>query len=424
MACAAWLATNITHPHDTRLAQSLSRGSVHRGLRRVFALVTFGYELELLTLQMRVLQREVSRFLVAEATSTYHAVNRGMLAPSKPAVLSEALGNGTFPLDLAAMTTVVVLRAAEERSRCTSRFAGPHGCWEARHRAALLDQLLAIADHDDDMALLADVDELASPSVVRLLRRCAPLWHASRAPDAPHKYTLQAWSVFYGVHCWPRVATWKAPHAYSVAWLRKRLRDDRPPMSAIQFLDTRADVSRPPMVRDAGWHFTSTGASALPVHIPAGRFARATDSACHAQSHSSLGHAPPCRHTPRRRILSSLACSRRPHELRRKLTTWGHANMFSESNHPGSLDLARLERCQRFCLEANAGRGQRDAPPCASRGGGGGGVGGGGGGAQGGGRDRKLPGVLLTEATLGRATLPEYLLRHRAQYPSLFQYLS
>lgn len=261
-SCARWLSTNVSTPHDTRLTRSLRRGSAHRGLRRVFALVTFGFELELLTLQMRVLQREVSRFLVAEATSTYHAVNRGSLAPSKPAVLSEALGNHTFPLDLAAMTKVVVLRAAEERLRCgKARFQGPHGCWEARHRSALLDELLAVADRGDDMALLADVDEVAAPSVVRLLRACAPLWHATRAPDAPHKYTLQAWNVFYGVQCWPRAAAWGAPHAYSVAWLRKRLRDDRPPMSAIEFLDTRADVARPPMVRDAGWHFTSTGTS-------------------------------------------------------------------------------------------------------------------------------------------------------------------
>lgn len=290
--CAAFLATNVTHhPHETRVAQSLRRGSAHRGLRRVFALVTFGYELELLTLQMRVLQREVSRYLVAEATSTYHAVNRGVLAPSKPAVLSEAIGNHTFPLDLAAMTTVVVLHAAEERSRCKARFQGPHGCWEARHRAVLLDELLAVANRDDDMALLADVDEIASPSVVRLLRRCAPLWHKSHAPDAPHKYTLQAWSLFYGVHCWPRVATWKAPHAYSVAWLRKRLRDDRPPMSPIEFLDTRADVSRPPMVRDAGWHFTSTGTSVAQGPFEPASLRTATHSACHAQSHSSLGRA-------------------------------------------------------------------------------------------------------------------------------------
>ena len=96
---------------------------------------------------------------------------------------------------------------------------------------------------------------------------------------------------------------------------------------------------------------------------------------------------------------------------RRKLTTWGHANLFAEHNHPGSLDLARLERCQRLCLQANAltrAAGSR-APPCISR--------------AGGGTDRRLPGVRLTEATLSRARLPEYLLQHRSEHPMLFRYL-
>ena len=146
-------------------------------------------------------------------------------------------------------------------------------------------------------------------------------------------------------------------------------------MTDIEFLDTRADVRRPPLVLDAAWHFTSTGA---------------------------------------------------PRELQRKLTTWGHANMFLESSHPGSLDLRRLERCQRFCLEAR-GTGMRGtpAPRCADRAAAApaapGGRGGGGGGDPR--RDRRLPGVLLNEATLRRATLPEYLLANRAAHPSLFRYL-
>ena len=70
-------------------------------------MITFGFELEMLTLHMRVMQPEVAGFLVAEATSTFQAVNQGDLTRSKPAVLSEALGNGTFPLDLARLLTVL-----------------------------------------------------------------------------------------------------------------------------------------------------------------------------------------------------------------------------------------------------------------------------------------------------------------------------
>ena len=77
-----------------------------------------------------------------------------------------------------------------------------------------------------------------------------------QALDAPHKYTLQAFNMVYGVHCWPRVATWYAPHVFSVWWLRKRMLEDVPPMTDIEFLDTRADVRRPPLILDAAWHFT------------------------------------------------------------------------------------------------------------------------------------------------------------------------
>jgi hypothetical protein len=94
--------------------------------------------------------------------------------------------------------------------------------------------------------------------------------------------------------------------------------------------------------------------------------------------------------------------------------------MFAEEKHPGSLDLRRLERCQRHCLEAGAppgwraprgaaGVGGSRAPPCFGR--------------TGGGTDTRLPGVLLTEATLHRAHLPEFLLQHRAEYESLFRYV-
>ena len=59
----------------------------------------------------------------------------------------------------------------------------------------LLELLFAVAK-DDDLALLADVDEIASPDVVHMLRRCAVLQSAA-APEAPHKLTLQACSPLY-----------------------------------------------------------------------------------------------------------------------------------------------------------------------------------------------------------------------------------
>ena len=73
-ACSRWLARNVSKPRNSSWVAALRRVSPHRVRRRVFALITFGYELEMLTLHMRVLQPEVTRFLVAEATSTYDAI--------------------------------------------------------------------------------------------------------------------------------------------------------------------------------------------------------------------------------------------------------------------------------------------------------------------------------------------------------------
>ena len=187
-ACSRWLARNVSKPRNSSWVAALRRVSPHRVRRRVFALITFGYELEMLTLHMRVLQPEVTRFLVAEATSTYDAINQGRLAPNKPAVLTEAIGQRTFPPDLAELVTVRVLRAAEEAPRCKAakpaRFAGPHGCWEARHRSVLLELLFGVADRDEDLALLADVDEIASPQVDCPAR--AACWLSSRLGTPRH----------------------------------------------------------------------------------------------------------------------------------------------------------------------------------------------------------------------------------------------
>ena len=99
--CQRWLGA-----HVSRWPQA-GRNSTPPPGRRIFEMITFGFELEMLTLHMRVMQPEVAGFLVAEATSTFQAVNRGNLTRSKPAVLSEALRNGTFPLDLARLLTVL-----------------------------------------------------------------------------------------------------------------------------------------------------------------------------------------------------------------------------------------------------------------------------------------------------------------------------
>ena len=325
-------------------------------LPRVWDLITFGFELQMLQLHMRVLQPVVSGFLVLEATTTLHAVNSARIAAyeTKPIVLTPALQAGTFPPDLAAMTHVTVLNATAEAVRCKAsggRMPGRYGCWETRHRHALLESLFAVAS-EEDVALFADVDEIAKPEVVSMLARCFPF------PPRPTRGTsmvvLLAIEYKYGVHCTSGKATWaNGPHAWSVRSLLQQRRS----MGLKFFGSNRFLVRDRPKARSAGWHLTSFGD---------------------------------------------------PSELRQKLATWSHAEMFDEAVHPNSLDVQRLERCAASCLVANARTWSKNgtpAPRCMPG-------------------DLGLPGVRrLTESNIPEVDLPHYLIEHRSDFATFFRYL-
>ena len=70
----------------------------------------------------------------------------------------------------------------------------------------------------EDVALVADTDEIARPEAVRMLKRCYPF---GASGEEPGMLVLQARAFHYGVHC--RGATvWEfGPHAFSVAFLNR-----------------------------------------------------------------------------------------------------------------------------------------------------------------------------------------------------------
>ena len=319
--------------------------------RRLFSLITLGFELPTLEMHMRLLESHVTKFLVTEATTTFHAVNEGRLAPNKHPLLTLALANASWPAHLASKTRVTVLHALEVKARCTKEWPGhsmsrPGGCYEAMHRFVLLEMLLATA-RDEDMALLGDVDEIASPDVLRHLTMCAPFSATSFT-----YYVLNAHQVYYGVHCWGP-STWvNGPHLFLTAQLRAER------LSPKRLLGTRGQTYFQPNVIKAAWHFTSLGSAA---------------------------------------------------DFRRKLTSWGHADMFLEKDHPGSLDEARLERCMRYCLSPmGEGPQGKPAPPCNSRESA---------------LDKKLTGQLLTTRTIANGFYPSHILHRKERYSFLFQHL-
>lgn len=371
LSCRTWLKKYLEPPSSTAYPRvrreydamvnssderSSSGGRGGQAAPRVWALITFGFELSMLMLHMRVLQEVVAGFLVLEATTTLHAVNAGLLSQydAKPIVLTDALRRGTFPSDLAAKTTVTVLNATAEAARCHAsggQMGGRYGCWETRHRHALLEALFNVAA-PQDVALFADVDEIARPHVVSMLARCFAF------PPRPTRGTsmvvLLALEYKYGVHCVARQATWaNGPHAWSVRSLLQQRRS----MGLKFFGSNRFVVRDRPKVRDGGWHLTSFG---------------------------------------------------EPEELRQKLATWSHAELFDEGAHPASLDVGRLERCAASCYVANARAWSKNgtpAPACEAG-------------------DLVLPGTRrLITAESWRADLPTYLKRHRAEFPAYFRYL-
>ena len=64
--------------------QAAGRRSAPPAGRRIFELITFGFELEMLKLHMRIMQPEVAGFLEVEATSTYQLSTKGSSPAASP----------------------------------------------------------------------------------------------------------------------------------------------------------------------------------------------------------------------------------------------------------------------------------------------------------------------------------------------------
>ena len=93
-------------------------------------------------------------------------------------------------------------------------------------------------------------------------------------------------------------------------------------------------------------------------------------------------------------------------QLRQKLATWGHANLFDEHAHPGSLSEARLARCAEHCLVPDSPT-VGATPSCVD-------------GAPG---NQRLPAKRIGSiAELSQLDLPPYLAHHRANFSEYFAY--
>lgn len=310
--------------------------------RRVFDLIPLGFELDMLWLHVRTLEREVDRFLVTEATTTHTFDER------KPTLLSDAIANGTVPVKVPLKKLRVrVVDFPTERPRFCPRLV-THRCYEALQRFLLLDMLLKEEDAaPHDLVIVNDVDEFLRPSSVAWLRQCYPFNEHKGLPEfVATKLTL----FKFGVHCDHGNTFLLGSRAFSAGTLRTNYggyltSPDRLEALSTAFTATRSRGGNNPQLHRAGWHLTT------------------------------FGDAP---------------------YLARKAGTFLHSNMFRDRAKlaKGSLDVPRLDRCMRYCLELDRPLGT--FPACKSR------------------DDpnsRHLPGTRLT--SMKGADLPPLLVKER-----------
>ena len=232
------------------IANASAAGWAHptRANRRVWDLIVFGFELRMLELHLETLAPEVDGFLVSEASVCFQTGR-----PKRP-LLTDALAAKTIDRTISPKVSVRVLSAADARARCKGEGLRKYSsrCFQAVQRHVSLEMLLRVAA-EDDLALVADVDEIARPHIVRQMAACVP-----HAPGPLRQvYGLSARQYKFGAHCDTGYVWEEGPKIYSVGWLN----------SSQAWSPKGFDSMRPagrwsmPYVSEAAWHLTSFGST-------------------------------------------------------------------------------------------------------------------------------------------------------------------
>ena len=347
--------------------------------RRVWELIPFGFELQMLSLHLRTLRGVVDAFFIAESNITHQGA-------FKHPMLSLALRRGDFPPLLAEKIhlEVVGLLANGSHPHCGPV---PNGysykfveCLDEFQRYVPLRMVLPRLA-PSDLVLMADFDEIAQPRAVDLLRRCFPFDPEGGEPGV---LMLIAHMFTYGLHCVAPGGWHYGPKLASGGYLLRNFApfsDAHTPRRAYNAIRQRTKFGSVSM-DDAGWHFSSFG----PVEA-----------------------------------------------LHRKYTSWSHARQFTGTTSAkiakngyenDTLSPERLDRCAKFCLEPTASMCQalavpcdwkhflsRRVPPCLSRSDE---------------QSRKIPGRLLVATTQLRSpafSLPPLLLNSPEEFKDYYRFL-
>ena len=356
--------------------------------RQAWVLVPFGFEVRMLALHVRTLQHVVSGFLVAESRSDIGTGAR------KPAHLSAALADGTFPRALARHIRLSVLddfnqatgmhRRCGPRAQVVSKISWAYRrCLEAWQRFVPLQMLLQVAG-PYDVAIVADTDEIARPTAVRLLTRCFPF---GADGDEPSTLVLSARRYVYGAHCVVRAKRrWDhGPHAYSVAalnasfgraaaalWSDRSSSGDSVSASSSSGGDSVSASSRSSGVSAS---ISASSSASISASISAGASSSSFSATRPKPAHEAFDELRDLNSVTRPSLPDAgwhLSYFGTPAQLTTKFQTWGHARTFLpppkgfERNgyEAAALDATRVGNCARFCLEPIAKACQALATPC------------------------------------------------------------
>ena len=217
---------------DSILPKSGTTRGTYSIARKIYSLIVFGYEIDMLRLHMITIDSYVTEFLVSESPFRFQTHKR------KPSILSTNMT--LLPLSIRKKTFVQMVNSLRGCPRTVSGFS-PR-CFQQVQRLATLEMFLSRSSSDSDIAIVSDVDEIPKPEYLKTMRFCKF--------DA---LILRAHQFKFGLHCDSGVSWYEGPKLYSRKWL-----DNNHTAVSFDNLRRRSPYSLP-HVYNAAWHLTSFG---------------------------------------------------------------------------------------------------------------------------------------------------------------------
>lgn len=322
----------------------------YAGRRKVWVLIPFGSHLSMLQLHIETLAGVVDGFLVTESHQTFTRNKR-----NKPLLVSRELreGGSLHNFNTKIHVLEVDLHEAAVQGHCSKRPVGyaRTSCLENWQRFQLLGLLATHANGTEDIAVLADHDEIAHPDTILMLRHCFP-FNASSQASMFNMLIMEATHYEFGLHCRKPKIWLNGPRAFAARfllqnfWIKRGFTQNiSGPIQLGRSMSDRFSNLR--AVLDAGHPSMGGHAAYHAYHLSSFGSGFAIRS-----KFSSWGHANRLladdEQTELRRQVERYESPRIDHENR--TTHTGFTGFEKNGFENLALDPERLSRCAKLCL--------------------------------------------------------------------------